>query len=440
MFNDHMNSTFKWFVGIVEDRDDPDELGRVKCRCFGVHPSDKTKCTTDDLPWATVMSSTANANVRGVRSTVHGLVVGSVVVGFFMDGDSAQYPLVMGTIPGRAPEKKPNPDKTYNTDAQVWNFTSKEPDINKLSTSVDVDAVHPMVKQMAASKVSLVNCASAPDLSKVDGTQRAASYFSTPKWTQPDGRGGSERGEFPWTKSEETDYGHVLEVDDSRDNPRLLWYHGDGTYEEYLSGGHRVCKVVGNNYEVTFGSNNILVRGNANFTVEGDCRHLVTGSYHVEVLGDYTEKIHGSKKVKITGNDLSEVNGYQAVMIGADKQLTVNGKIKDIAANGIRQTISGDYSITVGGLAPAFDLSVGTLPGLGLIQMKSTGQLDLIASLGAGIKGATTTLGDPATVTNIVGSVIGVSTVGALGVGVGGAIVLAAGASISQVAPAITLN
>ena len=39
----------------VEDRDDPDKLGRVRVRCVGYHTDDVNKIPTADLPWAWVM-------------------------------------------------------------------------------------------------------------------------------------------------------------------------------------------------------------------------------------------------------------------------------------------------------------------------------------------------------------------------------------------------
>ena len=32
---------FMWFTGVVEDRIDPEYLGRVKVRCIGLHTSDQ---------------------------------------------------------------------------------------------------------------------------------------------------------------------------------------------------------------------------------------------------------------------------------------------------------------------------------------------------------------------------------------------------------------
>ena len=36
---------FVWFTGVVEDRNDPAKLGRVRVRCLGFHTEDKNKIT-----------------------------------------------------------------------------------------------------------------------------------------------------------------------------------------------------------------------------------------------------------------------------------------------------------------------------------------------------------------------------------------------------------
>ena len=40
---------FVWFVGVVEDRNDPSKLGRVRVRCLGYHTADKTLIPTEDF-------------------------------------------------------------------------------------------------------------------------------------------------------------------------------------------------------------------------------------------------------------------------------------------------------------------------------------------------------------------------------------------------------
>jgi len=46
---------FHWFIGVCEDRDDPDSLGRIRVRVFGTHTDDLIKLPTQDLPWAHVV-------------------------------------------------------------------------------------------------------------------------------------------------------------------------------------------------------------------------------------------------------------------------------------------------------------------------------------------------------------------------------------------------
>ena len=57
---------FLWFTGVVEDRDDPDKLGRVRVRCVGYHTDDVNKIPTADLPWAWVMMPTTTSSMGGL--------------------------------------------------------------------------------------------------------------------------------------------------------------------------------------------------------------------------------------------------------------------------------------------------------------------------------------------------------------------------------------
>lgn len=94
---------FIWFVGVVEDRMDPKHMGRVRVRCLGWHnplTDEDEGIPTEDLPWACIMQPVTSTAISGMGISP-GLVEGTWVVGFFRDGDSAQEPIVMGTLPGR---------------------------------------------------------------------------------------------------------------------------------------------------------------------------------------------------------------------------------------------------------------------------------------------------------------------------------------------------
>jgi len=91
---------FAWFYGVVEDRNDPLQLGRVKVRVFGYHHEDKNVMPTDSLPWATPIQPVTSVNISGIGLSCNGLVEGAWVVGFWADVNNYQIPLVLGGISG----------------------------------------------------------------------------------------------------------------------------------------------------------------------------------------------------------------------------------------------------------------------------------------------------------------------------------------------------
>ena len=99
---------FYWFVGVVEDRNDPLRLGRVRVRCLGYHTSDLRELPTTDLPWAHVMHPVTDPSMQGMGSTPSFLVEGSWVVGFFRDTQEKQQPLIIGSLPGVPQEAADN--------------------------------------------------------------------------------------------------------------------------------------------------------------------------------------------------------------------------------------------------------------------------------------------------------------------------------------------
>lgn len=86
------------FLGVVEDRDDPAMMGRVRVRIFGLHPMDRTEVPTHTLPWATVILPTTEAAMAGIGSGAPKIIEGTWVVGFFRDGISCQDPMILGCV------------------------------------------------------------------------------------------------------------------------------------------------------------------------------------------------------------------------------------------------------------------------------------------------------------------------------------------------------
>jgi uncharacterized protein (DUF2345 family) len=82
-----------FFIGVVENREDPRTEGRVQVRAFGVHGSNQD-VPTEDLPWATLIIGSHDVNF-----TIPPL--NAWVFGFFVDGRDAQQPMILGLIPAQ---------------------------------------------------------------------------------------------------------------------------------------------------------------------------------------------------------------------------------------------------------------------------------------------------------------------------------------------------
>jgi len=93
-----------WWHGVVEDRKDPLFLGRCRVRILGWHTENKSELPTDMLPWAQVLMPITSASQTGVGQAPVGPVEGTWVMGFYRDGELAQEPVMVGTLPG-VPER-----------------------------------------------------------------------------------------------------------------------------------------------------------------------------------------------------------------------------------------------------------------------------------------------------------------------------------------------
>jgi hypothetical protein len=96
---------FRWWIGQIPPGD---SLGaqnkgggwgnRFKVRILGYHPYSKADLPDEDLPWAgCLLPATSGTGASNLAQSVK-YRPGDVVVGFFMDGDNAQIPMIMGAF------------------------------------------------------------------------------------------------------------------------------------------------------------------------------------------------------------------------------------------------------------------------------------------------------------------------------------------------------
>ncbi len=84
--------------GIVEDRNDPLKIGRVRVRIHGYHTHEKGLIATPDLPWSTVMMPTTVTGIGGFGSSP-AIAEGTTVIGVFTDEDKHNF-VVLGVNQG----------------------------------------------------------------------------------------------------------------------------------------------------------------------------------------------------------------------------------------------------------------------------------------------------------------------------------------------------
>ena len=352
-----MGGQFTWFTGVVEDRFDPEELNRVRVRCFGFHSENQADIDTEDLPWATVMMPTTAAGTSGVGDTPHGLMEGSWVVGFFRDGPSAQDPIIMGSVAAKnSPRSK---DLGFTGANYPTGDYAEESDVNFAARQTKYTASEALQKrELGSAAVTSIQTASPPKVTTV-ATDKAASYYTeVPFDVMPplgdDRVGGAHVPDYPYNKVNESECGHVAEVDCTPGFERTNRMHTSGTYEEIYADGTRSVKITGEDYEVVVSNKNVHIRGNCNMTIDGNLRQLVYGNYHLEVEKDMTMDIKGSLQQKIGANHETEVVLGRSTNIGTDDSLTVmNNSTSNIIADKLvtvggssTQTVTGSCGIT----------------------------------------------------------------------------------------------
>ena len=254
--------------GIVEDILDPLEAGRVRVRVFGVHSELVMEVPTGDLPWAMCMTSSYDGSIGGKGKSPTGISNGQLVVVIWLDNQK-QIPMVLGSLNGINPEvlgeflgaviTKNNP--AYGFKQEIRSEYIGEPDTNFQARSGKTSPQHSERKSDKAT------------------TAKGGS------WTEPASKMNSS--EYPHSKVIETESGHMIEIDDTPGNERLLDFHKNGSFSEFTNSGH-VQKIIGDDYEIVAGGKNVLVKGKLNITVLGDAEINVNGETYVKSGGKAT--------------------------------------------------------------------------------------------------------------------------------------------------------
>jgi hypothetical protein len=193
-------------------------------------------------------------------------------------------------------------------------------------------------------------------------------------WTEPESAANSQyQPVFPYNNATQTPGGHSFELDDTPTRERVRLQHRSGTFIEMHPNGDEVHKVYGDGYEITIGNKNMLVKGRIKIEVDGDCE--------IHVAGDLIEQIDGNVEQHIKGNYTQVVEGVSSRTSQADTIINAGGSYP---GGGLKIT-TGDYTHIDGDFSVDGEITAS--------KITSTGRVDALDGMSAGLAGFVTVLG-----------------------------------------------
>jgi hypothetical protein len=293
---------------VVEDINDPLEMGRYRVRCYGYHTKDKNEIPTDKLPWATPMVPITSASMTESGQSATGLYQGSWVVGFFRDGSNAQDPVIMGSIPSQSSEVDyqfgfTDPDERYPVPEKL--DIPETPRAAKTTSEINYKQAFSYTKKVELrAEHDIVPTANAahemnwkfPPIDDVVAPVYPANHV------------------LSYEKKDDADEAsHIIEVDCTPGQERISTIHRTGTYREITPVGDETSVIVGNDFQVVVKNRNVNVLGNCNLTVDSNCSTYVKGNWNIQV----------------DGNVITNVGGYYEENIGKTLKQTTGGTVTE---------------------------------------------------------------------------------------------------------------
>ena len=331
---------FFWFFAIVENRLDPLNMGRVQIRCLGWHGADLSQIPVEHLPWANVLMPANSASVSGIGQSPTGLVEGSSVFGFFMDGIDAQMPVIICSAPGiplvghdtqkgfvdNRKSVAGFPKNILSNKAENYPIYLDEPDNNRLARNETIDET---INHLKSAPESISTASHTSSGLGGDGSQAAISL------TQP---AQAYQAKYPYNHVKQSESGHVFEMDDTLGHERLHIFHRIGTFYEIQPDGTVSSVIKGNEYalkqhdsvEHVVGKKHIFADDGATIKVNGLTIQITGRNYNLDVnSGSANLNISGDINIKVGGNRNESISGNSNITIGGSETKTISGTLSE---------------------------------------------------------------------------------------------------------------
>ena len=279
---------FIWWTGAVEDRQDPLKLGRCRVRCLGWHSPNKMELPTKFLPWAIPSIPINMPNVYTPRE-------GDMVFGFFLDGENAQQPVMLGSFPN-IPIKAANAQQPFNDSRTNSELSVAPVKPYESATNYPRKLDEPTTSRLARNDANYPSEILTAKKNKRANKVEPASYYAA---------------KYPYNNVYESESGHALEFDDTKNAERVHIYHRSGSYVEWAPDGSRSERIQKDKFEVVVGNEAIYIKGDVQVYVDGDYNLNVTGD--IKINGKTVNINQGTKGAARIGDSTldndSERNG-----------------------------------------------------------------------------------------------------------------------------------
>lgn len=365
---------FIWWTGVIESRDDPLKMGRCLVRCVGWDSEDKMSTPTQSLPWAMPMNG-----VNSITNTT--AKEGDMAVGFFMDGESAQERIIMGTFPkiplkeadsesafqdprtdALATAPRPPESKVYNTDGTGVELTE-----SGQATAYPINLDEPTTSRLFRNDDDTITKTFIQERKEniVTGVETVNDSWDEPETTY--------NTTYPFNNVIETESGHILEMDDTFGAERIHLAHRNGSFQEWFPDGDKVEKITKDNYQIVMGNDRVYIMGKCLVTVQGDAEIYVKENAYLLVDKNVDATVHGNITAQVDGNVDATVGGSVSATVGGSVTADVSGSVTATASsftlngpttvNGTLHAtggISGDSGSTItGSIAATGDVTAG---------------------------------------------------------------------------------
>lgn len=385
---------FVWWVGVVEDRNDPLYLGRCKVRIFAWHTKNKSDMPTEELQWA------IPSVPLGGSTEVVGPKESDWVWGFFMDSMAAQQPVMCGRLVGY-PETNGTPelgfydprgdDELQESPRDPQNITLKEdgtgseleeiesksryPDprffgessLSRLARNENIEDTIIQQKRdnIAIGQTNIPKAIYENSGSGTDDGQVAA--LKDAGWIQKNIELDTEGGEsentwseletpydakYPYNHVHQSESGHIIEIDDTPGKERLHTYHRSGSFIEHHPDGSKVEKIVNTNQKIVLESDLEHVENDKSLTVDKAYKILVNKDG--EAGKDYTLQVGEGGDINVQtdqgnfnfhlkdGNWNIKVNGDINTLVTGDSNVRVGGNANIVIEKDANMTVQGN--------------------------------------------------------------------------------------------------